>query len=225
MQQFQARSSFAAVDDLLQRQNEGLAGLQASYAAVDVVESPELHTPEVIGTKPGTGFLTGPSTDRAASMRAFLGTYAAAYGLTGADAQALVLVADYENPAGNMARSSSSRINGLPVFRGLLRGGFTARGELARTTGTLATGIDPATLSVAPVLSRQRPWRRRPPAWDGRWRPRPWSRRHAVRTGSSPSTAGGWRATRRRGCCTSRWRPAWHAWHGRPNSGAIPTPS
>ena len=46
------------------------------------------------------------------------------------------LVADYANPAGNMAWVEfEQRINGLPVFHGLIRGGFTAKGELARTTG------------------------------------------------------------------------------------------
>ena len=48
------------------------------------------------------------------------------------------MVADYENPAGNIAWVElEQRINGLPVFRGLIRGGFSARGELVRTTGTL----------------------------------------------------------------------------------------
>jgi hypothetical protein len=154
MQRFQARDSFAAVSDLLDQQKSGLARLQADFPALDVVQSPELRTAEVIGSQPGHGFLTGPSTDRAAAMRGFIASYASAYGLTAAQAQGLVLVADYENPAGNMAWVEfEQRLNGLPVFRGLIRGGFTAKGELARTTGALAAGIDETTLSVSPLLT------------------------------------------------------------------------
>ena len=69
-------------------------------------------------------------------------------------AESLELVADYVNPAGNMAWVEfEQRINGLPVFRGLIRGGFTARGELARTTGVLAAGLDAAQLGTAPALT------------------------------------------------------------------------
>jgi hypothetical protein len=58
------------------------------------------------------------------------------------------------NPAGNMGWVEfEQRINGLPVFQGLIRGGFTANGELARTTGPLALGLDATALSVSPTLS------------------------------------------------------------------------
>ena len=42
--------------------------------------------------------------------------------------QSLELVADYANPAGNMAWVEfEQQINGLPVFQGLVRGGFTRK--------------------------------------------------------------------------------------------------
>ena len=138
------------------RQEAAVARLKGDFDELEVLNSPELLTPEVVGAKPGFGFLTGPSTDRVATLRGFLGQYAAAYGLaSGASLQSdeLALVADYENPSGNMAFVElEQRINGLPVFRGLLRGAFTAKGELARTVGALASGIDPSTLSVSPVI-------------------------------------------------------------------------
>src|SRR5262249_7018791 len=85
---------------------------------------------------------------------AFLTDNADVYGLTAAQVVNLELIADYENPAGNMSWVEfEQRINGLPVFRGLIRGGFTARGQLARTTGPLAAGLDAATLSVSAALT------------------------------------------------------------------------
>ncbi|MEP7117798.1 MAG: M36 family metallopeptidase, partial [Acidobacteriota bacterium] len=63
-------------------------------------------------------------------------------------------MADYVNPAGNMAWVElEQRINGIPVFQGQIRGGFTAKGELVRTTGLLVAG------SAAPALEK--------PAIDG----------------------------------------------------------
>jgi hypothetical protein len=132
----------------------GVARLRADFPGIDVVNSPELGTPEVVSARPGTGFLTTPSPDRAGAMRAFLATYADTYGLTPPQVQSLELIADYENPAGNMAWVEfEQRINGLPVFRGLIRGGFTSNGELARTTGPLASGLDATTLPVSPAMT------------------------------------------------------------------------
>ncbi len=121
----------------------GLARLQTDFPGIDIVGSPELGTPELVGVQPGAGFLTVPTTDRVAAMRGFLSAYADVYGLSQDQVASLELVADYANPAGNMAWVEfEQRINGLPVFQALIRGGFTARGELARTTGPLAAGLD-----------------------------------------------------------------------------------
>jgi subtilisin-like proprotein convertase family protein len=132
----------------------GLARLQADLKTVDVVDSPELGTPEVVSVKPESGFLTGPTADRVGAMRAFLSAYSDVYGLSQEQAAGLELVADYANPAGNMAWVElEQRLNGLPVFRGLIRGGFTEAGELARTTGQLAPGLDAKSLPVSPTLT------------------------------------------------------------------------
>ena len=154
VQRFAARRSSASVAELARIQTAGLARLQATFNAIDVVASPELGTPEVVSAKPGSGFLTGPTADRVGAMRAFLSTHADAYGLSQEQVGSLDLVADYANPAGNMAWVElEQRINGLPVFRGLIRGGFTTSGELARTTGPLASGLDANALSASPTLT------------------------------------------------------------------------
>ncbi len=80
--------------------------------------------------------------------------HAAAYGLSSAQVAELQVVADYMNPAGNMGFAElEQRFNGIPVFQGYVRGGFTAKGELARTTGILATGIDAGKLATTPSLT------------------------------------------------------------------------
>ena len=154
MARFANLQASRSVADLAGTQAAGLARLQSDIGAVDVVTNPELGTPEVVSRTPGGGFLTAPTADRAGAMRAFLSAYADAYGLLPGQAESLELVADYANPAGNMAWVEfEQRLNGLPVFRGLIRGGFTARGELARTTGVLAAGLEAAQLATAPTLT------------------------------------------------------------------------
>src|SRR5262245_19100994 len=150
---FGARASDAGPAALARGRATGLARLQANFQ-VDVENSPELGTPEVVSTKPAAPFLTPPGTDRVRYMRTFLSTYADAFGLTAAEINNLAVVAEYQNPAGNVAWVElEQRLNGLPVFRGTVRGAFTARGELARTTGPLASGLDPRSLSTTPRIT------------------------------------------------------------------------
>ena len=134
-------------------QANGLARLRARSGSMDLALNPGLGVPEVVGLVPGTGFLTAPSNDRVGTLRAFLGEHSDAFGLTATDVGSLDLVADYENPAGNMAWVEfEQKINGIPVFQGTIRGGFTAKGELVRTTGVLAPGISQAALSTVPAF-------------------------------------------------------------------------
>jgi hypothetical protein len=153
MKKFAARQSDSAVSAKLKSQSQGVARLQSRFQ-VDVASGPEMNSLEIVSVKPGTGFLTPASPDRPAAMRAFLSTFADAYGLSTDEVSKLVLVNNYLNPAGNMAWVEfEQRVNGLPVFRGVIRGGFTARGELARTTGPLAGGLDSFVLPVTPTIT------------------------------------------------------------------------
>jgi len=89
-----------------------------------------------------------------AALRGFVARHALAFGLTAGEIETLDVVADYGNPGGNTAWVElEQKINGMPVFRGYIRGGFTARGELARTTGQLAAGLDAVALATTPALS------------------------------------------------------------------------
>jgi hypothetical protein len=153
MERFGARPTSPGVAVLSRQRSEGLARLQTDFQ-VDVIDNAELGTTEVVSVKPGVRFLTGPATDRVAALRSFLAAYTGVYGLSADQVRDLVLVSDYANPAGNMAWVElEQRINSIPVFQGLIRGGFTSRGELARTTGPLAYGVNATSISTTPRLS------------------------------------------------------------------------
>ncbi len=132
----------------------GQAALQRAFAGIVFEDNPALGTMEIVSAAQGKGFLTPPSGDRVGSLRAFLTAHAAAYGVSAAQVAELAVSADYMNPAGNMGYAEfEQRFHGIPVFQGLFRGGFTAKGELARTTGVLATGIDGAALPTTPSVN------------------------------------------------------------------------
>ena len=135
---------------LLNARAQGLAQMMATDA-VHVALAPETDALEVVSARPGRGLLTGPSRNRVAMLRAFLTAHAGAFGVSAEEIATLDVVADYENPAGNMAWVElEQKINGIPVFRGSIVGGFTRKGELVRTTGQLATGLSVASLRTDP---------------------------------------------------------------------------
>jgi hypothetical protein len=132
----------------------GVASLEARYKGIAIEQHAGLGTTELVSAAPGAGFLTPPSGDRAGALRRFLSANADAYGVSPSQVAELELVADYINPAGNMGWAEfEQRFNGIPVFQGSIRGGFTAKGELARTTGLLASVADASSLSTSPSVS------------------------------------------------------------------------
>lgn len=148
------RTRAAAVEALTTRMAEGRASLAARIPTLQVELNLAGRVPEIIGTATASQFLTGPGAERENTARDFLRQEAAVYGLTAEEIAGLVKIADYANPAGNMAWVEFRQdVLGLPVFQGELRAGFTPRGELARTTGNLVPGLDPAALSAKPGLS------------------------------------------------------------------------
>ena len=85
-----------------------------------MIEGAELGTPEVVSARPGSGFLSGPTKNRPEMLRSFLSNYSDAYGISARQVEGLELIADYVNPAGNMAWVEfQQRLNGLPVVSGI----------------------------------------------------------------------------------------------------------
>ena len=173
---------------------------------------------------PGTPFLTGPGDDRVATLRAFLGGHQVAYGLAGGQVDELVVVADQMNPAGNMAWVElEQQINGIPVFQGQLRGAFTAKGELARTNGRLATGVG-AGLPSSPALSAAQAVAIAAatvglPATEATLRERERiDGRIVFEPGAMADAPRAW-------LVYSSWRTEWRAWRGPRKCSAIRSPS
>jgi hypothetical protein len=114
------------------------------------------NAPELVGVKwDSKGMLTAPNGDAHESIaRNFLAQNNALYGLTDSQVAQLATVADYTNPAGNLSWVEyEQRINGIPVFEGYVRAALTKDGEIARTTGNLAAGLDYAAMQTTPKMS------------------------------------------------------------------------
>ncbi len=132
------------------------AALVRSVPALIVEDSRfEGGLPEVVGTGSAGSFLTAPSADAPeVVMRGFLADHAALYGLQTGEVAGLVKFADYANPAGNLSWVGlRQELNGIPVFQGEILAALTGAGALARTTGNLASGLDPARLATAPAMT------------------------------------------------------------------------
>ena len=110
------------VASMVDARAQAFAQLGASGKRLAVVNSETLGSVEVLGIE-GRGVLAEATADRVGTMQAFLAGYAGAYGLSTQQLAELELVADYVNPAGNMAWVEfEQRLNGLPVFQGSIRG-------------------------------------------------------------------------------------------------------
>jgi subtilisin-like proprotein convertase family protein len=147
------RAPAARAGELAVARVTGVALLEAAYRGIRVEANPATRGTELVSAMPGTPLLSAASGDRVATLRGFLAAHADAFGVSQAQVEALELTADYMNPSGNMGYAEfEQQFNGIPVFQGLVRGGFTAKGELVRTTGVLAAGIDASVLPTSPVL-------------------------------------------------------------------------
>jgi hypothetical protein len=61
----------------------------------------------------------------------------------------LKVFSDYTNPDGNLSFVElNQEINGVPVFRGEVKAGFTRNGEMGRVINNLAPGLEYASLST-----------------------------------------------------------------------------
>ncbi|MFN3329950.1 MAG: hypothetical protein ACK419_03380, partial [Pyrinomonadaceae bacterium] len=112
------------------------------------IRIPEVITPDVWRTE--IARLTGPSQmKRSEILRNFVKQNNDLFGVTDEQANSLVVLSDYENPAGNMGFAHlEQRINGIPVFRGEVKAGFTKEREIIRIINNLAPGLDYQSLST-----------------------------------------------------------------------------
>ncbi|MBK7707172.1 MAG: M36 family metallopeptidase [Acidobacteria bacterium] len=136
------RTGFVAGEELLSRR---VPSLKIEYNSD--IRIPEVIAPDV---KQGRNFLTSASNlKRAEILRGFVKENDSLIGVDAAGADQLKITADYTNPDGNLSFAHlEQRINGIPVFRGEIKAGFTKSGEIIRVINNLAPGLDYESLST-----------------------------------------------------------------------------
>ena len=136
----------AEVANVTDRFAVGEAALKAKVPSLKVEYNPTSRVPEVItpGKQLGRSFLAGQTgRSRAESLRSFAKENSDLIGISSPVADQLTVAADYSNPEDSLAFTRlEQRINGIPVFNGEIRAGFTKDGELIRVINNLAAGVD-----------------------------------------------------------------------------------
>ena len=154
MAEFRSRSGRSAVNvaDARDEFVRGESALKQRVPTLKVEYNDRLHIPEIIGPDPtqGRASLTGQTNAaRAETLRTFAKENAGLIGVSNAQADSLIVTADYSNPNGELAFASlEQNINGIPVFQGELKAGFTKRGEMFRVINNLAPGLDNSSISA-----------------------------------------------------------------------------
>lgn len=130
---------------------QGESALRLKVPTLSITANEDLQIPEVIGTdvKQGKAFLSRPTSQKRSDvLKSFLRENAELIGSRSAEIDSLKVAADYTNPDGNLSYVElNQEINGIPVFRGEVKAGFTKAGEIIRVINNLAPGIDGAAIS------------------------------------------------------------------------------
>ena len=124
----------------------GESGLRAKVPTLKVERGPAKLGPEVIApdVSKGRAMLTRPSAGKRSDvLKGFLKQNADLVGTVDADVDDLKIEADYANPDGELSFVELTQdIDGIPVFQGSVKAGFTKRGEIVRVVNNLAPGLD-----------------------------------------------------------------------------------
>ena len=136
-------------DDFVRGEEElrtRIPSLKVEYS--DRQLAPEVITPDV--WRPEMDRLTAPSTvKRSEILRNFVKENNSLIGVNDQQADGLRVTADYTNPNGYMSFAHLEQlINGVPVFGGEVKAGFTKDGRMIRVINNLAPGLDYGSLSV-----------------------------------------------------------------------------
>jgi hypothetical protein len=144
--------SAVEVADIRDEFVRGEAALATRVPTLKVVYNTDIRIPEVIAPDvfQGKAFMTGASSaKRSDVLKNFLTENSSLVGVTPGQISSLKVFADYTNPEGNMSFVElDQEINGIPVFRGEVKAGFSKSGELGRVINNLAPGLDYASLST-----------------------------------------------------------------------------
>jgi len=132
----------------------GEASLRERVPTLKIEYNSDIRIPEVIGPDVSRGrhFLTTPATPvegkRAPILIDFLKENTSLIGVSSGEIDSLKVAADYTNPDGNLSFVElDQEINGVPVFRGEVKAGFTKQGEIIRVINNLAPGLADSAIS------------------------------------------------------------------------------
>ncbi len=148
-----ARKSAVEIADVRDRFVVGENLLREKVPTLKIEYNEDIRIPEVIAPdveQEGRAFLTEPSNAKRSSvLRQFISDNNNLIGVEKAQVKQLKTTADYTNPDGNLSYAHLEQtINGIPVFRGEIKAGFTHDGAMFRVINNLAPGLDYAELST-----------------------------------------------------------------------------
>jgi len=157
----QAGLDSSAQEAAKQKMRGGETDLRRRVSSLNIEYGERLQIPEVVSidvARSGNEWLTAPSeAARAGILRAFVKQNSALFGLGEGQINALKTTADYTNPDGNLSFAHlEQEINGLRVFQGEVKAGFTKRGEIVRVINNLAPALDYQNLSTAAEIGAER---------------------------------------------------------------------
>ncbi|MDM7923719.1 MAG: M36 family metallopeptidase [Pyrinomonadaceae bacterium] len=142
----------AMVADIRDGFARGEDDLRKTVPTLKIEYNSDIRIPEVIAPDPlkGKASLTGPSAGKRSDvLKGFLKENAGLVGVAGDQIDGLKVAADYTNPDGKLSFVElNQEINGIPVFRGEVKAGFSKNGEMFRVINNLAPGLDNASLSA-----------------------------------------------------------------------------
>ncbi|MEP7148421.1 MAG: M36 family metallopeptidase [Acidobacteriota bacterium] len=143
--------SAADVADLRADFVRGENALAEKLPTLKIEYNSDIRIPEVIApdVSKGRAFLTGASSaKRSDVLKNFLMENNELVGMRDDQIASLKVFSDYTNPDGTLSFVElDQEINGVPVFRGEVKAGFTKNGEMGRVINNLAPGLDYGSLS------------------------------------------------------------------------------
>ena len=147
-----ANKNGAEIADTRDAMVRGEASLKQRVPTLKVEYNSDLQIPEVIApdVKQGKAFLTKTSNiKRSDILKDFLNQNSDLVGARSSQVDSLKVFSDYTNPDGNLSFVElNQEINGIPVFRGEIKAGFTGSGEIIRVINNFAPGLDEGSLST-----------------------------------------------------------------------------
>lgn len=130
---------------------DGEKALAERVPTLKIVYNTDIKIPEVIApdVAKGRAFLTSASSaKRSDVLKNFLLENNSLVGMRDDQISGLKVFSDYTNPDGNLSFVElNQEINGVPVFRGEVKAGFTKNGEMGRVINNLAPGLEYGSLS------------------------------------------------------------------------------